>query len=435
MTKPATELTLSELKARASTRGVKKHVAAVHVSGTLTALQRRLANLMLLNAYDNLLRRHETHEIPVSWVMALLDWRGSKDWSSLREAVKAIRDTAVEFNVLGNDKPGKWQTMGLISFGEIEQGMLRYRYEPELAQALYNPDVYAIIYIDMQNRLGKSQYALNLYENVRKFGGTAIKRQDKVGSTGWIEVEKWRKLLGAEADTYDEFKRFTDKVLRPATKKVNSCSDIFITPEYKRDAKTKNVLEIRFRIEDNPNFVWLTPENPEVYLELVERITKLGIAPALARSLLATSALPPDECMHLVNFAENGKKVGVDAEGAWLIKMLQSGSTLSNAQKKKLVGVQTSLPLEDDEGARKRAALDAEEKRQRAAAKDWIASLSMQDLSGYAERFTQTEGGAVYKGLFDADTARFKRKDGQLAFTVFLTSIHKQQVDSDGQVA
>ena len=33
---------------------VKKHVAAIHVSGKLTLLQRKLSNVLLLNAYDTL---------------------------------------------------------------------------------------------------------------------------------------------------------------------------------------------------------------------------------------------------------------------------------------------------------------------------------------------------------------------------------------------
>ncbi|MFZ1510705.1 MAG: RepB family plasmid replication initiator protein, partial [Tabrizicola sp.] len=36
---------------------VKKHVAAIHVSGKLTLLQRRLSNVLLLNAYDTLMTR------------------------------------------------------------------------------------------------------------------------------------------------------------------------------------------------------------------------------------------------------------------------------------------------------------------------------------------------------------------------------------------
>ncbi|MFN7052696.1 MAG: replication initiation protein, partial [Gemmobacter sp.] len=34
---------------------VKKNVAAIHVSGKLTLLQRKLSNVLRLNAYDTLL--------------------------------------------------------------------------------------------------------------------------------------------------------------------------------------------------------------------------------------------------------------------------------------------------------------------------------------------------------------------------------------------
>lgn len=39
---------------------VKKNVAAIHVSGKLTLLQRKLSNVLLLNAYDDLLAKPRT---------------------------------------------------------------------------------------------------------------------------------------------------------------------------------------------------------------------------------------------------------------------------------------------------------------------------------------------------------------------------------------
>ena len=43
-------------------QSVKKNVAAIHVSGKLTLLQRKLSNVLLLNAYDTLVTRNK-HQI------------------------------------------------------------------------------------------------------------------------------------------------------------------------------------------------------------------------------------------------------------------------------------------------------------------------------------------------------------------------------------
>jgi len=38
-------------------RELKKHVGAIHIRNSLTLLQRKVANVLLLNAYENLLSR------------------------------------------------------------------------------------------------------------------------------------------------------------------------------------------------------------------------------------------------------------------------------------------------------------------------------------------------------------------------------------------
>ncbi|MEM5398387.1 hypothetical protein, partial [Staphylococcus gallinarum] len=43
---------------------LKKHVATVHVSGELSLLERKIVNVLLLNAYDELLTK-KRHTLPV----------------------------------------------------------------------------------------------------------------------------------------------------------------------------------------------------------------------------------------------------------------------------------------------------------------------------------------------------------------------------------
>jgi hypothetical protein len=50
---------------------VKKNVAAIHVSGKLTLLQRKLSNVLLLNAYDTLIHR-TSHAIDVRTLCAMI---------------------------------------------------------------------------------------------------------------------------------------------------------------------------------------------------------------------------------------------------------------------------------------------------------------------------------------------------------------------------
>jgi hypothetical protein len=118
-----------------------------------------------------------------------------------------------------------------------------YAFSPVLRRRLYSPEIYARINLSIQRRF-RSGYALALYENCVRFRN--------VGTTGWIDLETWRKLLGVEADQYPVFKSFSQWVLKPAIREVSEHSDIKVSVEYRR--KQRRVVAMRFKIVDNPLF-------------------------------------------------------------------------------------------------------------------------------------------------------------------------------------
>jgi hypothetical protein len=50
----------------AALREVRKHAATIHITGDLTITDRKLVNVLLLNAYKNLLTQRQ-HQIPVAF--------------------------------------------------------------------------------------------------------------------------------------------------------------------------------------------------------------------------------------------------------------------------------------------------------------------------------------------------------------------------------
>ena len=218
---------------------VRKHVATVHVGGDLGLLDRKLVNVLLLNAYDELLTK-KTHSIPVRIMSEMLGF-DSKNTDALKKALKKITTTPVEFDLLHATGESDWDVSTLLSHAGIKSGMCTYEYSNWLSNKLANPDIYLLININVQKQFNGA-YALALYENCLRFKRT--------GSTGWISVDVWRKLLGAEASTYDEFKHFNGEVIKKAVKEVNTVSNIIVTPEYQR--ANRRVTDIRFLIEENP---------------------------------------------------------------------------------------------------------------------------------------------------------------------------------------
>jgi len=216
---------------------VKKHVNAVHIRGELSLVQRKLANALLYHAYP-LLPIQDRYEIKLSYLCDLIGF-DSKNLEPLKEALEGLSKTTIEWGVLGDGK-NRWGVSTLLAGAEIRDGVCHYAYSPFLREKLYSPEVYATINLDIQKKFG-SKYAVALYENCVRFRN--------VGSTGWITLEMFQKLLGCdERSTYQEFTHLNNLVIKPAVREVNETSDIELTPEYKRESR--KVSSVRMKIAD-----------------------------------------------------------------------------------------------------------------------------------------------------------------------------------------
>lgn len=218
-------------------RKLKKSVGAIHSSGNLTLVQRKLANVLLYSAYDSLLSKR-THTIPLSIMCNMLGWDESNKLEHLKEALQKLAETSIQFN-LKEDGKDVWRVMSMISFGEIKDGFCTYRYDEYLAERLFDPVMYAVINLSVQKKFD-SGHALNLYENCLRFKDT------QSGSTGWWTLEFLRDVMGATGPHYDEFFRLNSKAIKPAVEQINRESDILLTPEFKKTGRS--VSEIRFLV-------------------------------------------------------------------------------------------------------------------------------------------------------------------------------------------
>lgn len=266
--KSSTDITLAH-----KPETVRKNVAAIHTSGDLSLLERKTANVLLLNAYPHLLTRR-THTLPVSMMCAMLGY-DSNDIDRLKEVLRRLASTTIEFNVMKDGKES-WKVMSMLSFGSIEGGVCTYRYDEYLAERLYDPEIYATINLAIIRRF-ESSYALTLYENCLRY--------KNVGSTGWWEIERFRNIMGATASMYDEFKYLKREVVSKPVDQVNKVSDIRLTPEFQKTGR--KVSAVRFSIEPSVQQTLMKPEDTDEFVELrskeaFKRLIDHGIGEPLA---------------------------------------------------------------------------------------------------------------------------------------------------------
>jgi hypothetical protein len=220
---------------------VKKHVGAIHVSGQLSLIQHKASNILLINAYEDLLAK-EQHRISVIELANAIGF-DSNNLDYLKEALKGMIGVILEWNLLDQKGNEDWEAMPLLSYVRINRGHCYYAYPEELRRKLYNPEVYAIVSAAIQQKF-TSAPALKLYENLARYR--------RVQTTGWIDLELLKKMLGVEeSDYYQEFKRLNSKVLKPAVEEINQTTDLLVAMQPPL-RESRRVVAVKFRIEDNP---------------------------------------------------------------------------------------------------------------------------------------------------------------------------------------
>lgn len=259
----------------AKKKELKKHSSAIHTDGKLSLLERKLSNVLLFNAFDDLLT-HRSHSLNIH-ILADVAGFNSKNIEALKAAIRNLTQVNVEWDILKEDGTMKWGISSLLSSVEIENGTCTYEYSSALAEKLASPELYGIINLEIQKNF-TSGYALTVYEICTRFKGLLSKRDHCY--THWYTIGQFKKFLGIEASQYySEFKQLNAKIIKPSVKEINgslkkySGTDIHIEPEFKKTKRT--VSDIRFKITSNKQMPLALENNESEELRKTEHYSQL----------------------------------------------------------------------------------------------------------------------------------------------------------------
>lgn len=97
--------------------------------------------------------------------------------------------------------------------------------------------MFALINLNIQRKF-TGGHALALYENCFRFVA--------VGSTGWLDLGLFRRLMGVEDSAYYQtFKHLNAKIIKPAVAEVNKVSDILVTPETRKQGRAEQLRRVQ----------------------------------------------------------------------------------------------------------------------------------------------------------------------------------------------
>ena len=251
-----------------------KHTGAVHMAGTLSLLQRKAANVLLKYAYKNLTSQ-ETHRVKLSEIARDLGWSITSNTNEkLKDAIRKLNITQIEWNILGKDNKHEWGVATILAEAIIRDGYCTYAYSPTMRKLQANPTLYARLDLIVQQSFDRV-YTLALWEFLTEAlcSGRNLEVQ-----TAWIKLEDFRRLMGANTPYYQNFSKFNSKIIAPALEEVNEKSDIQVA--LRTECVGRTVQAISFVASRK-----LVPEDMEEELGIANGT---GAAPGQGTASLAT---------------------------------------------------------------------------------------------------------------------------------------------------
>ena len=217
---------------------VKKHAGAVHARSQLSCLERKLFNVCIFIADEDLNNPQVLqHSAPISLISTLVGFDSSKNTAHLKKAFKSLLGSVVEWSIVEERGAETWEACSVLSSVRFKNGTCTFEIPWTLREKLHHPERFARLDLARMRELS-SVGAVALCEN--------LVRYENLRRTPSFSVELWRALLGADAASYDDFRRLNEKVIRPAVAQINQHMPFTTEPEFIR--KDRKVVSMRFSI-------------------------------------------------------------------------------------------------------------------------------------------------------------------------------------------
>lgn len=226
-----------------------KPSGAVTNENKITLVQRQLWNILYAHAMDDLTTKR-IHEIPLRLIFAEKDF-DLKEYSELKEHLKALVETSVEWNLLEKDKR-VWGIATFLASAEINEktGMLEYEYSEKILNKLIIPKhheaikntPYAKLSLITQRKF-RSKHTQFWYEFLTDLH--FAHQQETV--TKWIHLDELQAMMGTQ------YKRWTDIKDKLLQRPIDELMPFVpFTVKYQAMKAMRKTTHVRFRLKTKP---------------------------------------------------------------------------------------------------------------------------------------------------------------------------------------
>lgn len=271
------------------------------------------------------------YSLPISQVFQIVGLDGSKNYDVIKDAIRNLTGTIIEWNLFGEDKTQEWGVCTFLATGKIARGRVSYRLNPEILDKIRHPVLFAKIQLLIQSQF-KKRHTLVLYEFFIDFLSRQIVNKLVIEE---VSLEKLYKLLGVDKTKfveYGNFKFFNRDVLKPCLLEINKNSDIEVS--YRPVRKLRVVVALTFIVERKASYQLLfklvdeahpkpVAYAPELTINAaVERLVDKGVSVRKAQELVATH--DPEQIIANIEHVDEKQKAGkIKNIPAYLIKAVE----------------------------------------------------------------------------------------------------------------
>jgi len=202
-------------------KALRKHVAIIHAYSMMSALQRKIVNVLLYEAIHSKNDEGNQNSVAVECLMPFSKLASAVNFNSnntqyLKEAIDGLASLKIEWNLLKDKAPTDISFLNLrILHGSptfYQNGAFNFSFHKFMLDLAGNPPIYGTIDIDIQSQF-ESKYGHSLYENSTRFVNL---QKSKI-----IQLDTFRKLLGVSEGKYPSMRELTRNVIKPSLEEVN----------------------------------------------------------------------------------------------------------------------------------------------------------------------------------------------------------------------
>ena len=288
---------------------VLKPTGTVQIANRFSLVERKVLNTLMYYAQQRRFSGDE-HTLPISEVFYHIGLENSRNHQLLKDAIKKLVGTIIEWNVFGDDRVQEWGACTFLASGKLARGKIRFRLNPEIIEQITHPRLFAKIQLLIQAQFTR-RHAMVLYE----FLLDCVDRQKATELViKEVLLEKLYRLTGLENSKYAEtgnFKIFNRDIVKPAVAEINEHTDLQVTPKPIRGGR--RVIALDFHVKRNSTFQVMLDLQTDVIDQQVEGVSP---SPTPSNKPPAPSSTPLQDDQVKKDWQERLQRAGISSSTA-----------------------------------------------------------------------------------------------------------------------